>query len=152
MRIILLFTICILFTTASSAHDPAINLIFPEKPVDPSDSINRNHLLLGFNATQVIVGDVELHAMLRFKKRYSIMIGAGYDFNFLDFGNPLSPEDQCISCNYEREAESNAEGRYFWGNGPAARLVVSDNFSKDNASHFFISLYTLLKYHNYNNY
>jgi len=80
------------------------------------------------------------------------MAGAGYDFNFLDFGRTITVYDQCNTCAHESGAESNEAGRYFWGNGPSFRLVVSDNYADNNVSHFFISVYSVLKYHNYENY
>jgi len=139
------------FSSAALAETPDSNLIFTKENSDTSNLLLHNQILLGFNATQVIVGDVELHAMLRFKKRYSIMIGGGYDFNFLDFGNSIELEDQCIGCN-EREGESNPEGRYFWGKGTSFRLILSDSYSERNVSHFFLSLYFVFKNHDYENY
>jgi len=146
MRAIFFTFICILFTLSE-----CVEAGIPSQETDTTESPLRNHILLGFNATQVIVGDVELHSMLRFKKRYSIMVGVGYDFNLLDFGNPIELEEQCDGCN-EREGESNASGRYFWGNGMAYRFIVSDSYTDKNVSHFFASLYLVYKHHNYENY
>ena len=148
--IFLLAASILLFSSIAIPKNPDLDLSLKDN-ADTSAIRLRNQILLGFNATQVIVGDLELHAMLLFKRRYSIMLGAGYDFNFLDFSNSLSPEDQCVGCN-EREGESNSEGRYFWGKGPAFRLILSDSYTDKNVSHFFMSLYFLFKYHNYKEY
>jgi len=57
-----------------------------------------------------------------------------------------------MSCNPEISSESSTAGRYFWGQGPSFRMVITDNFSDDHGSHFFVSLYGIFKYHNYKNY
>ena len=116
------------------------------------DTTTHNQLYLGINFTQTIAGDIEIQAMYRFKKRYSIMAGAGYDYNFLDFGNRIGLENQCTGCSLEEGGESRAYGRYFWGKGAAIRIILTDNFADNNFSHFFVSLYALVKYHDYKNY
>ena len=153
MRTLSLLAASLLFiSVAAIASNPHKDSTGLEQHTDTTSIAKRNHLLLGFNLTQVLVGDVELHAMYRFKKRYSIMVGAGYDFNVLDFGKTISIDDQCGTCGFESGPESHSYSRYFWGQGPSIRLILSDNYTDNAISHFFISMYSVLKYRNYDNY
>jgi len=114
-------------------------------------SSKKNELLLGINITQCMVGDFELHVMYSIKSKHAFTIAAGYDKNFLDFGRHW-PEDKQGHLE-SVEQESNDEGRYFWGNGPAGRFIYDYNFPrKANRSNYFLSATLIVKEHNYKNY
>lgn len=109
-------------------------------------------LVLGINLTQCIAGDFELHARYNINAKHGVTLGIGYDANFLDFAKHWS-EDKQYYLNTQ-EAESNEAGRYFWGSGPAIRLMYDFNFepSIGNHSNYFISVAAMYKIHNYKNY
>jgi len=110
-----------------------------------------HEFLFGINVTQCAVGDFELYTMYCITDRQAITIGAGYDFNFLDFGRHLDPDDQVTSLSSEED--SNEPGRYFWGEGPSFRLIYCFAFpsARDHQNNF-ISASAIVKVRNYDEY
>jgi hypothetical protein len=144
-RTILFCCIAAIFFSAS-AKTPAHTL----RDTTEQQDEKRNHFYLGSNPTQLLLWDVELYARFEMHGRHSIFIAGGYDFNALDFGKHLDPEDQGLSESVEQESDELE--RYLWGRGPAYRFGYEVKLGQRLPSGIFLSAEFLMKHRNYEQY
>ena len=125
----------------------AISTLAQEK-----DSVEKQTklLMLGINVSQAITGDLELHVKYKFHPRHALTIAAGYDLNFSDPGKKCDPDK--LYSGYGSGEYTKQWATYFYGNGPAGRLIYDFIYDFTDKWEKFISISAIAKSRTYDDY